>query len=591
MMRLIGLVWMLLLLVAPAFAQEENGESARSEDPVAEAAGETPAGDTDAPDGTPDDTPEAPVEAIATTGERPEGAGEGPFVVVCPIDDEIDEGLAVVVKRAVESARYAEALLFVINTPGGRVDSAIEITTAIMGVECPTIAFIEGMGAISAGALISYSCDYIYMAEGTSIGASTPVMPGAQTSEAMDEKSSSFIRSKYQALGEANGHEPLLGLAMVDRNIEVRAYRGPDGTYHFQRTDRAGGSGGDAEEELLEKIRELLSEDPDQDEGLGDVLREVLDPEGSGPANPGEARIQVSGAEARDLIEAHTEIVSRRGELLTLSSREAEKYGLAAAITTDVEDTLRQHELETANRVTITPTWEEALFAFLTSPTIAGLLLMGGLGGLYVEARTPGFGAPGIIGATCLALFFGAHMVLGMASWIDLALILAGFLLIMAEVFLLPGFGVAGVVGIGCLIAGSYMALLNAPIPEFTWEFQRMNDALYTLTIAMVSLIVFIATSGLIIPYSPLANVLVLHETQDTAAGYTVQRADEAESSIGLTGVATSPLRPAGRGRFGSKTYDVVTRGEFIDRDSPIRIIESSGNRYVVTEAKPEESA
>src|SRR5690606_14580038 len=131
-----------------------------------------------------------------------------------------------------------------------------------------------------------------------------------------------------------------------------------------------------------------------------------------------------------------TELVSPRGELLTLTSEEAVHFGLAAGITTDVDDTLREFYLGSTRRLEITPTWEEALFALLTSPTIAGLLLMAGIGGIYVEVRTPGFGAPGIIGVTCLALFFGSHLVLGMADWIDLALIAAGFLLILAEIFL-----------------------------------------------------------------------------------------------------------------------------------------------------------
>src|SRR5690606_5187678 len=137
-----------------------------------------------------------------------------------------------------------------------------------------------------------------------------------------------------------------------------------------------------------------------------------------------------------------------------------------------------------------TPTWEEALFAFLTSPTIAGLLLMAGLGGIYVEVRTPGFGAPGIIGATCLALFFGAHMVLGMADWVDVSLSICGFLLMLAEVFLLPGFGIAGILGIAFLIGCSYLALVKAPIPEFAWDIQHSQEALYTLTVTLVSLLV-----------------------------------------------------------------------------------------------------
>ena len=51
---------------------------------------------------------------------------------------------------------------------------------------------------------------------------------------------------------------------------------------------------------------------------------------------------------------------------------------------------------------------------------------------------------------------------------------------------------------------------------------------------------------------------------------------------MGLTGSATSMLRPVGRGRFGRKTYMVVSRGEFIEEGTPIEIVQVDGNRYVV---------
>lgn len=562
MVRVIGVLWLLLLAMAPAQAQEET---------VAEpAADSSPAADAGAPEAG---------DAVEQTDPI---ADDEPFVVICPLRGEVDPGMAVVLKRAVERAKDAEALLLVIDTPGGRVDSAIEMTTAIMSLDIPTIAFIEGMGAISAGALLSYACDYIYMAEGSNIGASTPVMPGVDTTEAMDEKSNSFIRGKYRALGEANGHEPLLGEAMVDRNIEVRAYRNADGGYYFFRSDQ--GDSGDEDSDrrdLLDQILDAVSEDGESGEEIGDLLRKVLGAEDASRSPA--VRPQNTDRAARKALDENTILVSPRGELLTLTSREAVQFGLAESITTDVDDTLREHLLGSMKRLEITPTWDEALFAFLTTPTIAGLLLMAGLGGLYVEARTPGFGAPGIIGAACLALFFGAHMVIGMANWIDVALLVIGVSLILAEIFLLPGFGIAGVLGIACLIGGAYMALVNAPLPEFAWEIDSMRRALYTLTVGLFSFGAFVVGSAFLLPYTPLGNFLVLSTALQNDAGYTAQCAEESATLRGLVGVATTPLRPAGKGRFGTRKVDVVTRGEFLDQDTPIQIILSDGNRYVVT--------
>ena len=73
--------------------------------------------------------------------------------------------------------------------------------------------------------------------------------------------------------------------------------------------------------------------------------------------------------------------------------------------------------------------------------------------------------------------------------------------------------------------------------------------------------------------------------SQQAAQGYVVQTAEECEAAIGLVGKATTMLRPAGRGRFGDENYLVVSRGEYIEKGTPIRIIQAEGNRYVVEKA------
>jgi membrane-bound serine protease (ClpP class) len=579
MLRVLGFVSLILLALSGTPAQEPATDAAPAVE-TETAPVEAPPADPAAPT-----VPDWAAESTATPVH--EVTGE-PFVVICRIEEEIDEGVAVVVERAVRESKNASALLFVINTPGGRVDSAIDIATSIMSVECPTIAYIEGMGAISAGALISYACDFIYMAEGSNIGASTPIMLGAETTPEMDEKSNSFVRAKYRALGEANGHDPILGEAMVDRNMEVRAYRNPDGTYHIFEVDAAKtDSSRSTSKDALDVILDTISEG--NGEGAEDIKRMLRDVLGvPQPGTETESPADKGGelAEYRELLNANTELVSTRGELLTMTSKEAVHFGLAESITTDIDDTLREHMLGSVDRLEIIPTWEEALFAFLTSPTIAGLLLMAGLGGIYVEVRTPGFGAPGIVGAACLALFFGSHMVIGMTDWIDMALVAAGFLLILAEIFLLPGFGIAGVLGFACLIGGSYLALVDAPRPEFSWDFEASYQALYTLCVGMFSFIAFVVISGFVLPYTPIGGVMILKEALNTEAGYTAQTEEETRAALGLRGVAATKLRPAGKGRFGDLKLDVVTRGEFLDEGTPIEIISSDGNRHVVSETE-----
>jgi membrane-bound serine protease (ClpP class) len=407
-------------------------------------------------------------------------------------------------------------------------------------------------------------------------------MPGVDTTEAMDEKSNSFIRGKYRALGEANGHEPLLGEAMVDRNIEVRAYRNADDGYYFFRSDQGDSGDGDSNRrDLLDQILDAVSEDGESGEEIGDLLRKVLGAEDASRSPA--VRPQSADRAARKALDENTILVSPRGELLTLTSREAVQFGLAESITTDVDDTLREHLLGSIKRLEITPTWDEALFAFLTTPTIAGLLLMAGLGGLYVEARTPGFGAPGInrrrLPGPVLRRAHGhRHGELDRRRPARNRRVAHPRGDLPAARFRHRGRTRRRVPH----RRGLYGAR-QRPLPEFAWEIDSMRRALYTLTVGLFSFGAFVVGSAFLLPYTPLGNFLVLSTALQNDAGYTAQCAEESATLRGLVGVATTPLRPAGKGRFGTRKVDVVTRGEFLDQDTPIQIILSDGNRYVVT--------
>jgi membrane-bound serine protease (ClpP class) len=59
--------------------------------------------------------------------------------------------------------------------------------------------------------------------------------------------------------------------------------------------------------------------------------------------------------------------------------------------------------------------------------------------------------------------------------------------------------------------------------------------------------------------------------------------ATEAKSLVGLTGVAETVLRPAGKGRFGEQLVDVVTEGDYIQQGDSIRVMAVQGSRVVVT--------
>ena len=130
------------------------------------------------------------------------------LVYEIPIMNEIDPRMWRTVKRGFEEAEKLNAkyILIHMNTYGGRVDAADSIRTKILNSKIPVMVWIDN-NAASAGALISISCDSIYMRKGANIGAATVVN---QTGQAMPDKYQSYMRSTMRSTAEAHGKDTLI---------------------------------------------------------------------------------------------------------------------------------------------------------------------------------------------------------------------------------------------------------------------------------------------------------------------------------------------------------------------------------------------
>jgi membrane-bound serine protease (ClpP class) len=147
-----------------------------------------------------------------------------PVVYVVPIDGIIDLGLAPFVRRVLDEAteQKAAAVVLEVNTFGGRVDAAVLIRDSLLASRVKTAAFVNKR-AISAGALISLAAETIVMAEGSTIGAATPVQIGAPGggSQPVEEKTVSYMRKEFRATAESRRRPPLVAEAMVDADVEI----------------------------------------------------------------------------------------------------------------------------------------------------------------------------------------------------------------------------------------------------------------------------------------------------------------------------------------------------------------------------------
>ncbi len=149
---------------------------------------------------------------------------------------QVDKALWMMTQRAFEASEEwnADLILIHMNTYGGLVDMADSIRTRILNYDKPVWVFIDN-NAASAGALISISCDSIYMRPGGNIGAATVVN---QTGEEVPDKYQSYMRSTMRSTAEAQGKDtlfingewqytwrrnPKIAEAMVDASIYVAA--------------------------------------------------------------------------------------------------------------------------------------------------------------------------------------------------------------------------------------------------------------------------------------------------------------------------------------------------------------------------------
>ena len=142
-----------------------------------------------------------------------------PKLVLMDVSGTIDLGLAPYTKRVLREAEAlnATAVILHINTPGGRVDAAIQMRDALLNTRLKTIAFID-KEAYSAGALIALAARKIYMTGGAVIGAATPV---DQQGQKVGEKYVSAIRKLFRATAEHNGRPPEVAEAMVDEDVAI----------------------------------------------------------------------------------------------------------------------------------------------------------------------------------------------------------------------------------------------------------------------------------------------------------------------------------------------------------------------------------
>jgi membrane-bound serine protease (ClpP class) len=268
--------------------------------------------------------------------------------------------------------------------------------------------------------------------------------------------------------------------------------------------------------------------------------------------------------------------VVEAGKLLTLTTTEAVDLGYAQEVE-DWDALLADLGLADASVQAMSVNWAERVVRFLSNPLVAPFLLSLGFLGLIAEIKTPGLGLAGLAGLLSLSLFFGSHLILGLAGLEDLILFGIGVVLIGVELFIVPGFGLFGILGGLGVLGGVYMSLVgNMPtVPDFAQAGAVLS----------ISLLIILVTSWALLRHLPRSSRLARSGVFLTTKGSRAEgwaSATRRSDLMGKEGRALTDLRPAGTVLIGEERVDAVSESEWIEDGTFVRVVSSEGYRLVV---------
>ena len=173
----------------------------------------------------------------AAEGEVSPRAGR---IVEIEINGSINPSTVDYIKAALSEARAqdARALLILMDTPGGLLNSTKDIVKMLLNSEVPVIVYVypRGATATSAGVFITLSAHVAAMSPGTSIGAAHPVMLGRgqkgpgkseekddKSPDVMDEKIENFASSFIESIAQERGRNAKWAVESVRKSASVTA--------------------------------------------------------------------------------------------------------------------------------------------------------------------------------------------------------------------------------------------------------------------------------------------------------------------------------------------------------------------------------
>jgi len=458
----------------------------------------------------------------------------------------ISEATYVYVKSALDAFREQKVsyIILELNTPGGEVFAAQRISNLLRSIDLkygiPVIAYINNW-AISAGAMLAYSCRYIVVAPDASMGAATPVIQTAEGVSTAPEKINSALRTDFANRAAFFGRDANIARAMVDPDLIVVRRHGEITVLSSEEEIRKGGYDAD---EVISAEGKLLTLTGEEMVSLG--VANFMIPK---------SFVQSPDAEISEYIAL--------GDYALISLPGFSDYR-------DVPVHTFEMDLKTS------------IIAFLISPVVSSLLFFIAVVCIYFEFSIPGFGLPGILGGLALVLMFIGSHAQEAITWFEPICLVLGLGLIAVELFIFPIFGIFLFIGGGLVLFG-LLALLIPGFQSVSFDGQALNAAgqyvLHRLAWLSVSLLLAL---GVIIffwrrlPLKSLKLSGIVLESEEH------EEKEKIDLAVGDMARVVFTLRPAGKVNVRGKLVDAISEGRFIDQGEEVKIVEIRGNIVIV---------
>ena len=414
-----------------------------------------------------------------------------------------------------------------IDSAGGEVDASIRLATVLAKIDenaVRTVAYVPTEAAGGA-ALVALACDNLVIHPEARLQATT------QELELEDQ--AAIVDSLSSALAPLTDHSWSLLAAMVDPSIALQ---------EFQQKNTG--------------VKRIMS--PEEAAALPDSL----DWQQPQPILADDGPLKLSGERALELDLAWKNV--------------------------DSFDQLKELFALAEDPVVLQPNWALELVEAMASPQLSFLLLLIGFAGLFLELRTPGLGIGGFIATVALVLFFWSKFLDGTAGWLEVLLFVTGLVFILLEIFVLPGFGIFGLGGGALVVASLVLASLTFVAPHSESDMRELVGALGSVIFACAGVFAFIILSNYFLPQVPWFNKMVLQSPSPEERAFLEKNESLVDYSdlVGISGVATTHLRPAGKAEIDNQLLDVISESEPLDAGTAVVVVETRGNRVIVRAAK-----